>query len=187
MFVGCRWEVMNGATARIRHRATSAAVRIRGGYDSWKIVEVVDAGGNPGIIDDGVGGFYRQSNTAGQTIPTAVNTVLTGWPTTGLNKITYDGAGNFTPRAGTWAIRARATFANNAAGQRKILLACNGSTVDVDEKPGTATTSTQRVEATFKFDGAQTFNISAYQNSGADLALQTTSPYVKLEAEYKGY
>jgi len=187
MLINCRWETKAGQTPRVLHKATANSNEINGGYDAWKIVEVVDAGGSPGIIRDGVNGFYRQTNTAGQVIPTAVNTNITTWPNTGLTRIAYDGAGNFTPRAGTWRIRARAAFANNATGVRKLFLSAAGSTQDIHEAPAAATTQTMQVYATVKFNGTQTFSVAAYQNSGADLALLSGSPYVKLEAEWLGY
>jgi hypothetical protein len=188
-FINCRYESYGSAVPRIRYRTTATDNTIDGGYDSWKAVEIWDDStvGSGGTIRDGVGGFYRQANTAGQVIPTAVNTLVTTWSSTGLNKLTYDGAGNFTPRVGTWRIKAKVTFANNATGVRKAFLTAAGSTIDVDEKIAGSTTQTMMVYGTFKFNGAQTFSVSVYQNSGADLALVTSSPYVKLEAEWLGY
>lgn len=187
-FVNCRFESAVGATPRVCYRSTSSSNLILNGYDSWKIVEVWDnvATGPGGTIQDGVGGNYRQISTAGQVIPTAVNTTIV-WPNTGLARIAYDGAGNFTPRVGTWRIKARAAFAANATGTRKLLLACGGSVKDIDERPAVAATQSMMVSATFKFDGTKTFNVQAYQNSGADLALNAFTPYVNLEAEYLGY
>lgn len=187
MFMNCRWETKAGQFVRILTKPTGSANVIDNGYAADKIIDVVEAGGTPHIIRDTIGGFYRQSNSSVQSIPNAVNTVMTGWPEAGLNKIAYDPAtGNFTPRAGTWRIHARAAYGANATGVRKLFLQTPGGTLSTDEAPNAATTVPMTVFGTYKFSGTNSFNIQTYQNSGGNLAL-ASSAYCRLEAEYLGY
>jgi hypothetical protein len=184
--INCRFETQDGQVARVLHKGGSSFNDILRGYDSWKIEEVVEPGSVPGVLEGGGNAYYRQSNTSAQVIPTAVSTTVTGWPAAGLNRIAYDGAGNFTPRAGRWLINARVAFSPNATGIRRAYLNIAGSNKDEAEAPGASTVTSLRVSAAFRFDGTQTFRVNAFQNSGGDLALEGSSPRVNIDAECIG-
>jgi hypothetical protein len=189
-FYNCRWEAQSNAIPRVRYRATAYSNAIDRGYDSSKIVEVFDSGSlGGGEIRDSLGAYTSAFNTSGQVIPTSVLTDINSWNTPVGRRITYNASnGQFTPRAGRWKITASVSFTTgNATGRRYALLTCAGSSRDFCEVIANANRATMKVEDVYKFDGTQTFKISVYQSSGADLALETTSGYVKMQAEYLGY
>jgi hypothetical protein len=189
VFYNCRWEAQSGSTPRVRYRASAYANTIHHGYDASKIVEVFDAGSlGGGDIRDSLGSYVSAFNTSGQSIPNSVNTDVTTWNAPVGRRIDYNATtGEFTPRAGRWKITGTACFAPNATGRRMLMLVCNGSTRDIFEVPGNATRTSLKVEDVYKFDGTQTFKFVVYQSSGAALALETTSGYMKMQAEYLGY
>jgi hypothetical protein len=188
-FYNCRWESQSGANVRVRYRASAYANEIHRGYDASKIEETFDTGSlGGGEIRDSLGSYVAAFNTSGQSIPTSLNTTVNTWSTPVGRRITYDAStGFFTPRAGRWKITGTACFAPNATGRRMLLLICAGSTRDIFETPGNASRASLKVEDVYKFDGTQTFYFQVFQSSGANLTLETTSGYVKMQAEYLGY
>jgi hypothetical protein len=188
-FYNCRWESQSGANVRIRYRASAYKNVIHSGYDSDKIEETFDAGSLGGEIYDSLGAYTNAFNTSGQSIPDNVLTVINSWNTPVGRRITYNAStGDFTPRAGRWRITATVTFTTgNATGRRYLLLQCAGSSRDFHEVPAGTSRASMKVEDTYRFDGTQTFKFSVYQSSGAALALETTSGFVKMTAEYLGH
>lgn len=186
-FYNCRWEA-SGGNPRIRYRATALKNRIDGGYNAWNIVETFDGTLGGGEIRDTVGAYLTSGNTSGQVIPNNAWTVINTWAAPVARRISYNATtGEFTPRPGRWAINATVSFAANATGRRISRFSVAGSVVDIAETPGNANRSTMRLNMTRLFDGTQAFKIEANQTSGADLALETTAPYVRVQAEYLGY
>jgi hypothetical protein len=188
-FYNCRFEAQSGSTPRVRYRASAYSNVIDGGYDASKIVETFDAGSlGGGEIRDLIGAYTSAFNTSGQSIPNNVLTDINSWNTPVGRRISYNAAtGEFTPRAGRWKITATICFTtSNATGRRYALLTCNGSSRDFFEVPATINRSSMKVEDVYRFDGTQTFKFSVYQSSGAALPLETTSGFVKMQAEYLG-
>jgi hypothetical protein len=189
VFYNCRWESQSSAIVRVRYRSTAVSNAIHYGYDSTKIVETFDTGATGGEIRDTTGAYTSAFNTSGQIITTAVLTDINSWNAPVSRRITYDATtGQFTPRSGRWKISATISFTTgNATGRRYALLTCAGSSRDFCEVVPHANRVSMKVEDVYKFDGTQTFKFSVYQSSGADLALETTSGYVRMQAEYLGY
>jgi hypothetical protein len=186
-FYNCRYEAQNGSTPRIHYRSTANNNKIDGGYDLVKVVEVFDAGATGGDLRDNAGAQLYATATSGQSIPSSTITIINSWNTPVSRRIAYDPVtGFFTPRAGRWKISATVCFAPNATGRRIAYLVCNGTARDTFETPGNALRGSMKVEDVYAFNGTQTFYVQVQQTSGAALALETTSGYVKIQAEYLG-
>lgn len=189
-FLNCRWETLNG-NPRVRYRSSALRNKIDGGYNAHNIVEVFEGTLGGGEIRDTQGAYVNVTATTAQVIPNSLWTTITTWATTPGRRISYNSAtGEFTPRPGRWLISATVTFAPKASGRRIARMMAGGSTSDIAESPGTAG-STERITlklmAVASFDGVKTVKVECNQSSGADLALEATSPYVKFSAEYLGY
>jgi hypothetical protein len=191
-FNHCRWESPSNAAIRIRWRTTAVSNVLWKGYGLVNVVETFDTFGtvSPSERFDSAGMYLNNTvATNGQVIPNNVDTTLTGWPTTPVARgITYDSAtGEFTPRPGRWRIYATISFAPNATGRRfaKIM---NGSTLLKlnEKKPDGTVRNTQELTASKRFNGSETFKIVVNQTSGADLALDSSSGYVTVGADYLG-
>lgn len=186
-FYNCRWETPNNATFRVRYRSSANNNRIDGGYGSVNMVEVFEGTLGGGAIFDHFGGYASASATAGQIIPNNVWTVINSWSTPITRRVSYNATtGEFTPRPGRWRINATVTFAPNTTGRRISRLNTAGSVIDINETPANANRFTMKLQGVFNFNGTQTFKIECNQTSGTDLALETTSPYVRVQAEYLG-
>lgn len=187
-FYNCRWEHAVGQNPRIRYRSTAQFNKIEGGYATVDLVEVFDGTLGGGEIRDHVGAYSAASNTAGQVIPNNTWTAINSWNAPVQRRVSYNsGTGEFTPRPGRWRIAATVTFAPNATGRRMARLNVAGSVVDIAEAPGNANRNTLKVQCVSIFDSVKTVKVECNQTSGADLALETTSPYVQFQAEYLGY
>ncbi|MGC7152968.1 hypothetical protein [Paenarthrobacter ureafaciens] len=185
-FYDCRFEAPAGVNPRIRWRSTAQWNEIHGGYNTQSIVEQFDGTLGGGRIYDYIGAYTKALNTAGQVIPTGTWTKVTSWATPVGRRCTYDNAGNFTPRPGRWRVVATICFAANATGRRMARISAMGAVTDIFEAPGNANRQSLRVESIDLYDGTGTFFVEVQQTSGADLALETTAPYVKISAEYLG-
>jgi len=187
-FINCRWEHAVGQNPRIRWRSTAQLNKIEGGYATVDLVEVFDGTLGGGEIRDHVGAYSRAGNTAGQVIPNNVWTTVTSWSAPVQRRVSYNGTtGEFTPRPGRWLITAMVSFAANATGRRIARLNVGGTVTDVAEVPGNANRNTLRLSDVQTFDSVKTLKVEVNQTSGADLALETSPPYVRIHLEYLGY
>lgn len=188
-FYNCRWEHAVGQNPRIRYRAKAQFNKIEGGYATVDLVEVFDPGTlGGGEIRDHVGAYSRAGNTAGQVIPNNTWTTVTSWSEPVQRRVSYNAStGEFTPRPGRWRITATVTFAPNATGRRIARINVNGTVTEVAEAPGNANRTTLKLGDVQIFDSVKAVKIEVNQTSGADLALETSPPYVLIQLEYLGY
>lgn len=189
MFLNCRWESPAGVSPRVRYRSTALRNEINGGYGVIGIVETFDGTLGGGALYDTQGAYMSATlATPAATIPNDTVTTIKTWNAPVSRRIAYDPAtGAFTPRPGRWLIGASVTFAPNATGRRIANITAGGSNIDTSEAPGNAVRTTLKLQGVYRFNGAQDFRIDCRQTSGADLALEGTSPYVRVWAEYLGY
>ncbi|MEI2279001.1 hypothetical protein OHC50_16170 [Paenarthrobacter ilicis] len=187
-FYNCRWESPGGVQPRIRYRASALKNKIHGGYGLFNCVEVFDGTQGGGEIMDSEGAYTSAQNTAAQVIPNNVWTDITTWTAPTQRRCSYNAAtGEFTPRPGRWEINAEVTFAKNSTGRRQAAIIVAGSNIGADEISPGAERTKLKANGEFRFNGVQTFKVQALQTSGADLALEGTSGYVKVRAKYLGY
>lgn len=190
-FYNCRWEntVNSGVSPRIRWRSSAYINKIEGGYNLVNVVETFDVGGSGGgELKDGYGSYTSATNTSGQSIPDSVWTTINTWATPVSRRCAYDGAGNFTPRAGRWKFSATICFSPNATGRRMARILTSGSiTIDLVEVPANANRNSIKLEGVYRFDGYTSFKIDVQQTSGSALTLEPTTGYVRMQAEYLGY
>lgn len=190
-FINCRWEAPN-YPPRIRYRGiTSRYNAIEGGYNASSIEEVFEGGAQGGSIRDTVGAYLKARIADTQTIPDSTLTPVTAWAVQNQRRIPAGGtAGRFRPRAGRWRIDLRLSFAANATGRRMGYLmsqTAGGSPTVLavaEQAAGSSGKTGVTLSTTAAFDGTTEVWASAFQTSGAGLALDTGSGYSALEAEY---
>ncbi|HEY0165909.1 MAG TPA: glycosyl hydrolase family 28-related protein [Jatrophihabitans sp.] len=181
----CRWERPVAYPPKVLWRAGSNGASIDGGYDALKVIEVFEGTMITGSVRDGIGGYASATGVVAQSIPTTTSTAVTAWGTPVMRRCDYDPAtGLFKPRPGRWLITATITFVANATGRRLARLSAAGNVIDIAEIDGAAGLRTLKLSGSAVFNGSQTFSVSVQQTSGSNLALVTTSPYVRIDANY---
>ncbi|QIG76021.1 pectin lyase fold domain-containing protein [Rhizobium phage RHph_N3_8] len=191
-FHHARWETPSNAAFRVRWGANSVSNLLWKGYGLVNCVETFDnptATISPSERYDAAGMYLNNTvNTTGQVIPNNADTTVTGWTAPVARGITYDSTtGEFTPRPGRWRIFATVSFAPNATGRRFAKIMTGATLLKLNEKAPNATVrNTQELTASRRFNGAETFKLVVNQTSGADLALDSSSGYVTISADYLG-
>lgn len=190
-FNNCRWEALGGSTPRIRSLATADKNIINGGYDVFRIVDVVEPGGTPPSLINSGSVEYRANAALAKTFTAsgASNEQLVDtWTQLSGIQCTY-AAGLFTPRAGRWRIRVTLGISCASGSGFRLLSLKKGSTfLDLDRKAGYAGLMTLTVESTETFNGTETFAAYFDQTApaGSDVTLSTTARYCRVQATYLG-
>lgn len=188
-FINCRWE--NFSTPfRIRYRSGAEWNKIDGGYGLMNVTEVFDGDRGGGALIDPIGSFIRVFSSAGQVIPHNTWTAINTWATPTGNRVSHlAGSSEFIPRPGRWAVFATVSFAPNTVGRRIARIKHGTSITEVAEVPAnsiSSSRSTLKLVTSIGSNGIMPIIVECNQTSGADLALETSTPYVKLHLEYLG-
>ncbi|NOJ63358.1 MULTISPECIES: glycosyl hydrolase family 28-related protein [unclassified Arthrobacter] len=190
LFTNCRWE-RYGSVYRIQYLqgptagSGSAWNVIQYGYDAWQIVEEYDAASSPGGLFDGVGGVLSARTGGTTTAPNNVATVVKSWATRTVNRGEYSAdTGAWTPRAGVWNIRAKATFNGTAATGtcQATLRTLAGVVLDIAKVPATTTGATVTLGATYRVPKGESIVVEILQTTGADLATNGFTGWTTFDA-----
>lgn len=190
-FINCRWEGLSGSTPRILSVAGADYNVVDGGYDVFKIEDVVEGGGRPpAIVNAGAIQFRANAVTAKTLTATGADqeALIDTWTSLGGGKYSYSN-GVFTPRAGLWDIKVTVAVSGpSSAGFRQLALKKAGTVMDVDRKAGAVGILSLKAGMVERFNGTESFSAHISQNapSGSDCTLATTNRFCRVEATYLG-
>src|SRR6185312_536966 len=171
-FYNCRWECYNDAQSRVFWGPRSYGNIIHGGYEAFKLTQVISSGAWSNTIEDDRGYFIRGAKTANQSIATGTTYTNVVWESSTQRRAAKNVANEaWTPEPGTWQINVTVGFAGNATGYRGMRLLRGGSDTlaQVQQAPIGTDSMIMSLSCTATFNGTQAFVVQARQTSGAAL------------------
>lgn len=184
-FINCRWENDSGNPLRILYQADAAFNEIRGGYQGMELVEVWAAAAGANTLAPAESAIEARAYTPiAAAIPTATPTTIV-WSGFNGYKATHS-AGVLTPRPGRWQINATVAAQPAAtSGYVDVKIVRNDGTVLAVERYTVHSTTmrTFQVSARENFVSGQTFRVEVQHTTGADLTVNTTTRYSRLQIE----
>lgn len=189
-FYNCRWECYNDTQSRVYWGPRSYGNIIHGGYESFKLQQVIANGAYSNTIIDERGQYARATKTANQAVGTG-----TGWTSVIWESSTQRRAAknvdntSWVPEPGAWQINVTVGFSGNATGYRGARILLGGGTTLAQSQTAPAGTdlTTLTLSAIGVFNGTQALTVQVRQTSGASLnVVGTTAGYAMLSAQRIG-
>lgn len=190
-FLNCRWEALASSIPRIKSLSTADKNILDGGYDVWRVIDVVDAGGRPpALVNFGSVEYHAYAATAKTFTASGAtnNQLIDTWTQVNGVQCTHS-AGVFTPRAGIWRIEGVIGIScASGSGYRLLTLMKGATALDYDRKAGYAGLMTLRVSFTEVFNGTENFSFYLDQTAptGSDVTLSSSNRYCRVQATYLG-